>query len=82
MGFPKAAYVGACALVSVVKGNKLYVAQAGDSEAVLIRRKSEEEFESIQVCKAYSANDLDEQKRLKAKFPKEPDIVKCRSKTA
>mmetsp|Transcript_18139 Transcript_18139/g.17835 ORF Transcript_18139/g.17835 Transcript_18139/m.17835 type:complete len:227 (+) Transcript_18139:563-1243(+) len=82
MGFPKAAYVGACALVSVIKGNKLYVAQAGDSEAVLIRRKEGGEFESIKVCKAYTCNDPDEQKRLKAEFPKEPSIVKCRSPTA
>eukprot|EP01022_Parablepharisma_sp_SALTPOND_P026366 TRINITY_DN6303_c0_g1_i3.p1 TRINITY_DN6303_c0_g1~~TRINITY_DN6303_c0_g1_i3.p1 ORF type:complete len:484 (-),score=12.11 TRINITY_DN6303_c0_g1_i3:1018-2469(-) len=32
-GFPSAAYVGACALVTVVAGNKLYVASAGDCKA-------------------------------------------------
>ena len=32
-GFPNAAYVGACALVAVVNGNKLYVASAGDCKA-------------------------------------------------
>jgi pyruvate dehydrogenase phosphatase len=36
-GFPKVAYVGSCALVAVVKDNKLYVANAGDSKAVLLR---------------------------------------------
>ena len=32
-GFPNAAYVGACALVAVISGNKLYVASAGDCKA-------------------------------------------------
>lgn len=68
--------------MSVVKGNKLYVAQAGDSEAVLVKRKADGEYESVKICKAYTCNDLDEQKRLKAEFPDEPNIVKCRSETA
>ena len=82
MGFPKAATVGAWALVWVIKGNKLYVAQAGDSEAVLIKKNADNKFESVKVCKAYSANDAEEQKRLKAEFPKEKDVIHCRSKTA
>jgi pyruvate dehydrogenase phosphatase len=32
-GFPSAAYVGACALVALVCGSKLYVASAGDCRA-------------------------------------------------
>jgi serine/threonine protein phosphatase PrpC len=36
-GFPAAAYVGACALIAVVHNNKLYVANAGDSKAILLK---------------------------------------------
>lgn len=36
-GFPKAALVGSCALVSIVYNNKVYVSNAGDSKAVLLR---------------------------------------------
>ncbi len=36
-GFPKAALVGSCALVSIVYNNKLYISNAGDSKAVLLR---------------------------------------------
>ena len=37
-GFPKPAYVGSCALIAVVHNNKLYVANAGDCKAVLLRK--------------------------------------------
>ena len=36
-GFPETAYVGSCSLVSVVHGNKVYVANAGDSKAAVYR---------------------------------------------
>jgi pyruvate dehydrogenase phosphatase len=38
-GFPQAAYVGSCALVAIIHDNKLYVANAGDSKAVMLRKK-------------------------------------------
>ena len=44
MGYPKVAYVGSCALVAIVKDNKLYVANAGDSKGVLLRRKDDGSF--------------------------------------
>lgn len=37
-GYPKIAYVGSCALIAIVHKNKLYVANAGDSKAVLLRK--------------------------------------------
>ena len=37
-GFPNAASVGSCALISVVVDNKLYVANSGDCKAALIRQ--------------------------------------------
>lgn len=55
-GFPKAAYVGSCALVSIVVDNKLYVANAGDSKAVLIRQTSEDTYERVKISKTFNAN--------------------------
>jgi pyruvate dehydrogenase phosphatase len=37
-GFPKVAYVGSCALVALVHDNKLYIANAGDSKGLLLRK--------------------------------------------
>ena len=36
-GFAKPAYVGSCALVAIVHGNKLYVANSGDSKGIMLR---------------------------------------------
>ena len=54
-GFPKAAYVGSCALISIVHDNKLYVANAGDSKASLLR-KTKDGFVRIKVSKTFNAN--------------------------
>jgi serine/threonine protein phosphatase PrpC len=54
-GYPHAARVGACALVAVVVDNKLYVANAGDSKAALIR-KNGDIYERIKVSKTFNAN--------------------------
>lgn len=56
MGYPKVAYVGSCALVAIVKDNKLYVANAGDSKGVLLRRKDDGNFEYVKVSKTFNAN--------------------------
>jgi pyruvate dehydrogenase phosphatase len=66
MGYPKIAYVGSCALVAVVKDNKLYVANAGDSKGALLRVKSDGSYDSIKISTTYSANKKYEQDRLKA----------------
>lgn len=78
MGYPKVAYVGSCALVAIVKDNKLYVANAGDSKGVLLRRKDDGSFEYIKVSKTFNANKSYEQERLKKQFKKEDDIVICK----
>ena len=77
-GFPKVAYVGSCALVAVVKDNKLYVANAGDSKAVLLRQKEDKTYERVKVSKTHNANKSYERERLKKQFPKDEDIVVCR----
>lgn len=65
-GFPKSAYVGSCALVALVHDNKLYVANAGDCKAVLLRKKDDGSYESIKLSKTFNANKKYEQERLKS----------------
>jgi pyruvate dehydrogenase phosphatase len=65
VGFAKLAYMGTCALIAVVKDNKLYVANAGDSKAVLLRKKDDGSYEYIKVSKTFNANKPYEQERLK-----------------
>ena len=55
-GYAKTAYVGSCALVAVVHGNKLYVANAGDCKGVLLKKQSDGTLQSINVSKTFSAN--------------------------
>ena len=55
-GFPKSAYVGSCALVTIVHDNKLYVANAGDSKAVLLRKGQDGKYEYIKISKTFNAN--------------------------
>lgn len=78
MGYPKVAYVGSCALVAIVKDNKLYVANAGDSKGALLRKKADGTYEYVKVSETFNANKKKEQDRLKKEFPKEEDIVKCK----
>lgn len=56
-GFPKAAYVGSCAMVALVIDSKLYVANSGDSKAVLLRHDEESgSLNPINVTTTYNAN--------------------------
>ena len=49
IGFGKSSTVGSCALITVVKGNKLYVANAGDCEAVLLRREDDGSLTPVRI---------------------------------
>lgn len=82
LGFPKAVTVGACALTAVVQKDKLFVANAGDCNAVLLRRNKEGNLETIELSKSFSANEYDEQVRLKKQFRGEKDIVRCKNSDA
>jgi serine/threonine protein phosphatase PrpC len=55
-GFPKSAYVGSCALIAIVHNNKLYVANAGDSKGVILRKKADGSYERIKVSTTFNAN--------------------------
>jgi pyruvate dehydrogenase phosphatase len=81
-GFPKAASVGSCGLVSIVHNNKLYVANAGDSKAVLLRQTDSGDFERVKISKTFNANKKYEQERLQKEFPGEKDIFLCKRKSA
>lgn len=48
--------MGSCALVAIVVGKKLYVANLGDSKAVLLREVKDGEFEHINLSKTFNAN--------------------------
>jgi len=54
-GFPKTAYVGSCALVAIIHGNKLFVANAGDSKGIILRQNCEN-LEMVKVSKTFNAN--------------------------
>lgn len=43
-------------MVAVVHENKLYVANAGDSKAVLLRKKEDGSYDAIKVSKTFNAN--------------------------
>jgi len=75
MGFSGAGNAGACALVSVVYGNKVYAANAGDCKGVICK----EEGGKVTVRKInrkMNANSKKEQARLKKEFT-DSDIYVC-----
>lgn len=54
-GFAKVAYMGSCCLIAVILDNKLYVANLGDSKAVLLRQ-IDNEFKAVNVSTTFNAN--------------------------
>lgn len=77
-GYPKVAYVGSCALVAVVHDNKVYIANAGDSKGVILRKNEDGTYENINVSTTFNANKKYEQERLKKQFKDESDIIVCK----
>lgn len=57
--------MGSCALVAIVHNNKLYVANAGDSKGVLLRKKADGSYEAVKISKTFNANKSYEQERLR-----------------
>ena len=76
-GFPQPAYVSTTALVSMISGNKVYVANAGDSRACVIKVKDDESVDMTTLNQIHDANNRVEQKRMKKEFPKDQDIYVC-----
>lgn len=56
-GFPASAYVGSCALVTVIHNNKIYVANAGDCKACVLRKNPKDgSYSRIKISKTFNAN--------------------------
>ncbi|KAJ3688193.1 hypothetical protein LUZ61_017357 [Rhynchospora tenuis] len=73
----KMATMGSCCLSGVVHDNKLYVANAGDSRAVVARwADGEEQPQVIQLSTDYNANHRDRRQELRAEHPNDPDLFR------
>ena len=76
-GLPELSKIGACALLVVVVDNKVYAANAGDSQALIVSEK-DGKFTFEKLNKKLNANSKTERKRLQQLFPNEADIVVCK----
>ena len=56
----------------------MFVANAGDCKAVLLRQKDAETIDSLNVSKTFSANKKYEQERLQKEFSNEKDVFVCK----
>lgn len=80
LGYPKTAYVGACALVAIVHDEKLFIANAGDCKGVLLSKNDAGDLTAKKLSTTFNANKDYEQERLKNEHPGEADIFHCYSK--
>ena len=72
------AYVGSCALASIVINKKIFVANLGDSKARLFYLDENKNNYSVKkLSKVFNIRKNEEQKRMRKAFPKDRDIVKC-----
>lgn len=72
--------VGSCALIALVKDNKVYTANAGDCKGVLLSESDTKPktFTARKINHKQNANSKKEQARLKKEFPNDSDIVICK----
>lgn len=73
---PQLAAVGTCCLVGIICGGMLYIANAGDSRAVLATtRKGSREVMAMQVSGEHNASIESVREDLRLQHPEDPDIV-------
>lgn len=73
---PDMATTGSCCLVGVISQGTLYVANLGDSRAVLGKKVGNTgEIAAIQLSTEHNANMADVRQELKAQHPDDPQIV-------
>ncbi|KAK4403858.1 putative protein phosphatase 2C 48 [Sesamum angolense] len=78
---PEIASVGSCCLVGIVCNGFLYIANAGDSRAVLGRLdKAEKEVKAVQLSDEHNANRESVREELHSLHPDDPQIVVLKHK--
>ncbi|CAN1257846.1 Probable protein phosphatase 2C 38 [Linum perenne] len=78
---PQIASVGACCLVGIICSGLLYIANAGDSRAVLGRmEKTMKEVKAIQLSSEHNASIESVREELHALHPDDPQIVVLKHK--
>ncbi|KAJ6830286.1 putative protein phosphatase 2C 46 [Iris pallida] len=81
LSMPQIASVGACCLVGVICNGILYIANAGDSRAVLGRWvRGEREVTAVQLSTEHNANRESVREELRALHPDDPQIVVLKHK--
>ncbi|CAN0495875.1 unnamed protein product, partial [Hapterophycus canaliculatus] len=90
LGFGAVARTGACAIMALVRDNRLFVANAGDCRAVLGRRRLSRrvvggwttggagEAEAVALSNDHNAKEQVEQAKLKKLHPFEGDVFTCK----
>jgi Protein phosphatase 2C len=73
---PELASVGSCCLVGLVYNNILYVANSGDSRAVLARCHEGGDFEVVQLSVDYNAKYIERRQEVRAEHPDDPGLFK------
>ncbi|KAI3758030.1 hypothetical protein L6452_05577 [Arctium lappa] len=73
---PGVASVGSCCLVGIICNGVLYIANAGDSRAVLAREeKSSNTFKAVRVSEEHNASMESVREELRSLHPNDPNIV-------
>ncbi|KAI3508634.1 hypothetical protein L1887_23643 [Cichorium endivia] len=73
---PKMASVGSCCLVGIICNGVLYIANAGDSRAVLARKEKDfNGFKGIRVSEEHNASYESVREELRSLHPNDPNIV-------
>ncbi|TYZ58294.1 hypothetical protein PybrP1_003780 [[Pythium] brassicae (nom. inval.)] len=68
--------VGACAVIALMVGPKLFVASCGDCRAIMAFRDASGALSVEQITADHSANEVGEQRRLRVLHPDDYDIVR------
>lgn len=93
LGFGAVAKTGSCAIMALIREDKLFVANAGDCRAVLGRRRRQSTLgwgggggdgvmEAVALSNDHNAREKTEQEKLRRLHPSEEDIVKCKRSNA